>query len=259
MLKKVVFSIMLIICFSANASVIVNSPGEAILEKNGLFEAKYAQPGENIVFIFDRKSPNSQWDHITVKSPWQYNAQVLDKTIRLVLTVPLDASLSVTNTEITLRDSRTGVEESFNLAVYVRNDLVKAILNTTHEDCNVGSKPEFELVLTNESLAEHSVEITSSLPETWFATRRVSLARQSSKTIKLGVNAFTPGYKRFKFTVKSALSGTFFNELEATMKVTPSLGAKYTTAIYSMPFFSVSLLPGYLLNALASSFLIRSK
>ncbi|MCX8189661.1 MAG: hypothetical protein N3F05_00305 [Candidatus Diapherotrites archaeon] len=259
MLKKVIFAFLLFLCLDVAASVIVNSPYEAVLEKNGLYEAKYAQPGENVVFIFDRKSPNSHWDYITVKSAWPNNAQVIDKTIRLVLTVPLHEKIpTVNNTEITLKDGQTGVEESFNLAVYVRNDLIKAGLNVSHIDCNVNSGPEFELVITNESLAEHTVEITSSLPETWFSTQRISLAPKSSKTITLKVNAFTPGYKRFTFTTKSALSGTIFSQAEATMKVAPALGAKYTTAIYSMPFFSISLLPGYLLNSLLGSFLIRS-
>ncbi|MEM4662772.1 MAG: hypothetical protein QXM75_01995 [Candidatus Diapherotrites archaeon] len=256
MLKKVISTMIIVLLFStSHANVTIYTPQECILEKNGAFEAKYVQPGETVVFIFDRNSLNSHWDSIKVRSPWPNSAQVVDRAIRLTLEVPPTETPGVKNTEVTLRDERTGVEESYNLVVYVKNDLIKVGINEAHIDCNVGDQATYEAVITNESLSKHVVIIRSSLPETWFAVQRISLEPKSSKVVSLNVNAFTPGYKRFKFKVESALFEKEFAEKEVTMKIIPSLQSKYTVAIYSLPFFSMSLLPGYLLNAILGFFL----
>jgi|GEM_PF-3559750 len=253
MLKRFIFAC-LFFCLlsSASANLYIFLPSEANIEKDGRFSLKYVQPGETVKFVFDRKSDSQIWDSISVSTSWPYSSQVLDKTINLYLTVPASETTALQNIKITLKDNRTGVEESYNLTIYIRDDLVRAGITNSYGDCNVGSIAEFELSLVNDSWAEHKLRIESSLPETWFGARSILLGPKETKIIKLPVNAFTPGYKKFSFYVRSELFERQFAELPASMKIYPSLKSKYTTAFYSMPFFSLSLLPSYLLNAFLS-------
>ena len=65
----------------------------------------------------------------------------------------------------------------------------------------------------------------------------------------LEVSPGTAGFKEFKFYVDSMLFDKRFAELDAKMRALPSLQTKYTASLYAIPFFSLSLLPSYLLNA----------
>lgn len=253
MLKRFILAF-LFLSFLGNvtASLVVFSPIETSVEKDGSFLLKYVQPGETVPFVFDRKSGSQVWDSIAVSTSWPYSSQVLDKTINLYLKVPATETEALKNIKVTVRDSRTGVEESYNIVIYLRDDLVKAGLTKSSADCNVGSATEFELSLVNESWAEHKLIIESSLPETWVSKQTETLGPKETKIIKIPVNALTPGYKKFSFYVRSALFEKQFAELPASMKIFPSLRSKYSTAFYSMPFFSMSLLPSYLLNAFLS-------
>ncbi|MCD6478894.1 MAG: hypothetical protein J7L44_03340 [Candidatus Diapherotrites archaeon] len=239
---------MFLIC-SASAYIYMLAPREATLQNNESTPLKYVQPGETLVFVINRKSDSLVWDSINVSTSWPSAYEVLDKTITVRLTIPSDEQAELKSIKFTLIDNESGVEENFDAVVFLRHDLIEASLAKSFVECQADSIAKYELLLRNNSLAEHTIEIKSSLPETLFEGTTITLRPNESRALELEVSPGTAGFKEFKFYVDSTLFDKRFAELNAEMRALPSLQTKYTASLYAIPFFSFSLLPSYLLNA----------
>ena len=60
------------------------------------------------------------------------------------------------------------------------------------------------------------------------------------------------GYRNYSFYVNSQLNGNLVNLIPARIEALPVLKEKYATGLYGFPFFTVSLLPYYLLEGLVA-------
>ena len=255
MLKRFIFAVLLtMLLANVSAYIYVLSPVEKRLQNNTDLPIKYVQPAETIVFQIDRENGFRLWDSAIISVPWKNQLEVLDKTLVLKLEVPRDEPESVRNVTITLLDKESGYKERFNAAIFIKHNLVSASLRENFKECNTNEIIAYELVLVNESLAKHAVRITSSLPKQWFDKLDVELEPKQTKIVKLSVNANAPNSRGISVYIDSLLFDKRFAELDARIRVLPTLLGKFTASYFGLPFFAFNLMPNYLLNALLSLF-----
>ena len=113
----------------------------------------------------------------------------------------------------------------------------------------------YEITLINNSLAGHTVQVSSDLPLLWFEGQEITLKPKESKTLTLTVTPRVYGFRAFTFYLHSQENGRLLNLSPARIDAKPVLKEKYATGLYGFPFFTLSLVPYYLMEGLASLFL----
>ncbi len=250
MLKRFSFVLFLILLLlNVNAYIYLLSPYEKKLTFDETLVLKYVQPGETLVLQIDRENGISKWSSAKITSKWQSTYELTDKTLVIKLKIDPKETQTLQNVRITLSDP-SGYEEGFDVAVFIKKDLIKASLKSNFNECKVGETASYEIVLVNESLAEHSVRITSSLPKTWFDKLDVVLKPKQTKIVSLTINANSSGKRDICFYVDSLLFDKRFANLNAELAVFPTLPGKFTASYFGLPFFTLNMLPSYMLNAL---------
>lgn len=253
MLKRFIFVLLLaLLVTDVSAYIYVLSPIEKKLQDNADLPIKYVQPAETIVFQIDRQNGFGLWDSAMISVSWKNQLEVLDKTLVLKIEVPKNEPESARNVTITLLNKESGYRESFNAVIFIKHNLVSASLRENFRECNTNEIVAYELVLVNESLAKHAVRISSTLPKQWFNKLDIELEPKQTKVVTLSVSANAPGLREFSFYIDSLLFDKRFAELDAKIRVLPTLFGKFTASYFGAPFFAFNLMPNYLLNALLS-------
>jgi hypothetical protein len=139
-------------------------------------------------------------------------------------------------------------QESFSVYVTVKKNLLAASMEELKQDSLVGGKADFRLVLNNESIAMQKVLVSSSLPEYWFSPIELELQPHQTLDVNLSVFPQSYGVRQFSFTVSSGLN-SFNKSFPAELNVFSTIRGKFSSALFGFPFFTVSMLPQFLINA----------
>ncbi len=216
--------------------------------------------GETLEIVIKKKSDlagewvNLEVDEQLLPSGWSVERVDSDKTLIALVTVPTNAPISTQRMRFTA-GSQAGqlFDETLYATVSVHESLLSASIENLNQDAILGGKASFNLVLNNDSIAEHSVRVESTLPGYWFFAQTVLLKPHETKTVELPVFPLSYGEKSFSFSVSSTQNSTQFS-FPARMNVKPTLAGIYRTPIAGFPFFSPALLPYYLINGFLSLF-----
>ncbi|MFH1587410.1 MAG: hypothetical protein ABID38_06130 [Candidatus Diapherotrites archaeon] len=261
MLKKFSFVVFVfLLAISVQASIQLVAPVEGIMEANSTVDLGKVQPGETIILRISTSSGSEErWEQAIVKKdslPDNWIAKDSaegEKTIAVEISVPKNARQELYNFSVELSNPRARITpEKINLRVLVEEGLISSSVSSNTLTTDVGNEASFQIILVNDSVASHRVRISSPLPESWFSAEEIELMPKETAKIELGVTPQVYGAKGFRFSVTSLENGKNLGDFEMQIRARPSLPGKFSAANEGLPFFTFSLLPQYLINALLS-------
>ena len=192
-------------------------------------------------------------------SEWAEPSKFYSKNTGITVNVPVNASLGTKNLSFNAFNSNGSSVESFNVLINVQNDLWSVNISDLSRTAKAGIPAEYSLVLSNESIGEQKIELSSSLPSYWMQKKTFDLDPKSVLRDKIEVNPKHYGKREFSF-VFSSLYSSESKKFNSRMTVESSLSSKYSSPSYGFPFFTPSLFPYFLaesfLSLLAQPFLL---
>lgn len=256
--KTLVLLCLLLLAFQANASIYLIEPISQKLSDDEEIAFGRVAAGETLRIIVKKKSDLSlEWDRLSVNqsslpSGWEAKPETADKTLIASIKVSKNARESTQRIKLNASNSmEPGLSETFFATVFVKENLLSVAIENPSQDAVLGQKTGFNMTLSNESIAGHSVKIESSLPEYWFSSREVQLNPFETKTVSLEVLPYSYGEKAFSFSVSSLENEKQFS-FPVRMNTRPTLSGIFKAPAAGFPFFTVTILPFYLINSLLS-------
>jgi hypothetical protein len=242
------------------ADVFLLEPIETVLEAGGETDLGNVAAGETFKFVIQKKTGlGSEWNSLqvdlqTIPTDWIAEPGSTDKTLFVLVTLPEAAEESVQRITFSVVDG-SGPFSSENILAYVtvKENLLDVSIDRLKQDAMVSEESKFRLLLNNESIAKHSVKISSDLPEYWFKPIVVEVAPLQTLEVDLLVYPKRYGARQFSFTVSSELN-SFEKSFDAGLNVFSTLRGKLASPVSGFPFFTPSLLPHFLINAFIALF-----
>jgi len=250
------------LAFPCYAAVYIVEPVDQMVlpvDSRVIFFGKIAR-GETLKVVIKKKNDlPSDWisfgvDQQGLPSGWEAESVETDKTLIALVRVPGNAAVSTQRISFTAGSAAGhAFDESFFATVSVHEKLLDASIENSSQNAGLGTEASFSLVLGNDSIAEHSVKVESTLPNYWFSSMNVQLNPHETKTVILPIIPFSYGEKNFSFTVSSTQNNVQF-AFPAKLNVKPTLTGMFQAPVAGFPFFSPGMLSSYLINGLLSLF-----
>ncbi len=261
MFKKAVFVFLLFLCFSLNsfASVFLLEPIESTLENDGSIELGQVARGETFEIVVQRKSGlEFVWDNIAVENNslplgWKAESERTDKTLVIHISLPVDAEESIQKISFLLSSTETPfLQESFSVFLTVKRNLLSVSMEGLKQDALVNVGSTVRLLLNNQSVASQRVRVSSTLPNYWFESVDLTIEPMQLLDVNLTVFPHSYGKRNFSFKIESEFN-SFEKTFDSEFNVFSTLRGKFSSSLFGFPFFSVSLLPHFLINAILAS------
>ena len=246
------------LCLQAYAAIYLVEPqDQKLLPGKELAFGKISR-GETLKVVIKKKSDlGEDWSQIKVEpeflpSGWKAESVETDKTLIALVTVSKGAAVSMQRLKfLAVSQQQPELNESFFAKVSVHESLLNATIENLSQEAVLGQASLFNLVLNNDSIAEHSLRAESTLPNFWFEAEEIKLAPNETKTVTLSVMPLTYGEKSFSFKVSSMHNASSFG-FPAKLNTKPTLLGMYQAPITGLPIFAPTMLPFYLINGLLS-------
>ena len=238
--------------------VTILSPVQGTVSAGQTIELGFLMPGETLKITLDRNGGENSWtaawvDRALLPRGWGLQEpRVESRSILLAVSLPSNARLGSQNLRVNVLDGSTGLEESFNAVVFVKDNLVSAQLQNAQKRVPVKNTTCYNLTLINGSIAVHRIRVSSSLPLYWFGGESIELKPRDSTDANLCVNAFEDGSRDFFFYIDSALFPKRFHSLKVRLEIEPTLSGKYSNSLGGFPFFMPTLAPYYFIDSFLS-------
>lgn len=260
MFKGIVFILVLVLLSCAvYADSLVLRPVESLLNNSkNTADLGRIMPGQTLkLIISDNSFKGFLWkkaEVISLPAGWELlNSFKNDKAFEVHILVPETTQLNVYSFKVKVSAPSVSVlTEQYEFRVQVADGLIFSSSPKLSLEGLIGSKTDFELTVYNNSMSDETVLIQSTLPETWTKPKEILLKANSAETLKFELIPQRIGLRSFSFAVGN--DSKSFSSIDAEIKVQPSLHAKYFAFIAGFPFYSVSVVPFSLLNALAAHF-----
>lgn len=246
--------LLLVFLLDAHASIFLVEPFERTLENNDFIDFGKIAQGETLGVVVQKKSAmDFEWKQLTIEQAlpegWGYKTVETDKTLIAMVSIPRNAEESIQKISFAVESGTSSfVKGSFSAYLVVKNNLLKASMEGLKQDVVVGETVLFKVLLNNESIAEHKVVISSTLPDYWFMPIEITVPALKTIDLNLSVGPYTYGVKNFSFNISSQLND-FSQEFPAELRVFSTLRGGFTSALYGFPFFTPSFLPHFIINA----------
>ncbi|MBI4043947.1 MAG: hypothetical protein HY393_04045 [Candidatus Diapherotrites archaeon] len=220
------------------------------------------QPGQELELIISKDSfygKASGWIQAFVvpeslPAGWvKKDSELRGETLIVRVLPPLNAPEQVYVFDVRVLSSSPGVgDERVRVSLGVRRDLLKAVMPELKKSTSVDAPAQFPLNIINNSVSRERVFISSNIPRSWFKPLEAELESNSLRELELEVSPKVHGVKDFVFTVQPASNPSVSHVFNATVEVHPTLKNKYSTSLYAFPFYTISILPYYLVNSFLS-------
>ncbi|MBU1120938.1 hypothetical protein KJ660_03615, partial [Candidatus Micrarchaeota archaeon] len=146
--------------------------------------------------------------------------------------------------------------EYFDAVFNVKNNLLFANIQNLKQSTVVGEPVSYTVTLFNQSIADHYVGISSTLPTYWMEKKEVLVEAGKMNSFEVKVSPRTVGgagnIKEFKFILTSKLNDSELEYFDSELTIQPTIKNKFSSTLYGFPFFSLTLLPYYLINSFIS-------
>jgi hypothetical protein len=261
MFKAIILVLLVFFSSFVFADIQLIKPVQATLSHGDSLDLGEISRGETLELLISTESgkPGIEWDSVhavrdLLPTEWkQEKAEVFGQTILLKVLVPKKAPIGMQRIKVRAYDSSFPEGgEDFYVNVFVKPNLVTVNFDSLKKESIVNQEVVFNVTLFNESIADHSVMISSSLPFYWFKPLTVKIPAKEIKNVELKVNPLVYGLKEFQFVFTSKENGSEIGRFNAELNVSPTLESKYSGSLYGFPFYSISLLPYYLVNSFLS-------
>lgn len=144
------------------------------------------------------------------------------------------------------------VNETYTLRVTVQKKLLNGSLSANQLSGGVNEPSTFTVLVVNDSSAPARVEVTPALPQIWASARTTTIEAHSFVEVPITVTPRFAGPKTFDIKLTNLDSGETVSTLKGTIVANPTLKDRYAAGLYGFPFFSISLVANYLVNAFVS-------
>ena len=255
MLKKVfVLFLIFLSLTTASASVHILTPVDVVVPDEGEISVGSVSIGETAELIIDKKLNNtSYFDRAEIigalPQNWAYIPQLEDRTIILNFIIPQSASENTYSLPLKVWNTNEPENaETITLVVYVKKNLMTADVIELIKETDIENSANYDFVFINDSVAEHKIRISTTLPSYWFPSQELTLKPKQTTELSIRLNPRTYGMRDFKIIVESLQNNTKY-EFDARIIATSSIPSKLKTPLYGLPFFTPSLVPQLLLNA----------
>jgi len=248
---------LVLVSSGALATISMLKPYDKTLEDGStlnLGETAKVSQGETLELIFSVDSKEGfNWtqarvEESTLPAKWgQEKSIIYGEQIGLKIKISKEALDGTQRLKIILAsDKKT---ESFNLILFIKKGLLSANIQGLDQKVKVGETITYNVTIGNDSLADHTVIISSDLPSYWMKEKEVKIKGKEFVKTNFTVMPKTYGERKFNFILKSKLNGSSINSFEGILRVEPTIESKFSNALYGFPFFSPTLTPYYLINS----------
>jgi hypothetical protein len=252
LLKALAFTLSLLLASNTVAAIHVLLPVEARIASGDEIDIGSVAAGETFSVVVNKKSGSGfDWEHVSVQAPadWKTEQSVTDKTLVSEITVPRNASESIQIISFSLSSSQA--QENFKTTLTVKKNLLTVAMDNLKQETTVGKPIFYNFVVSNDSIAEHTLTLSSSLPNYWFAPIEVTVPAKQKKELVVELVPKAYGLRNFSFSAQSN-KNAFSKDFAAELTVAPTIQGKFIAAAYAFPFFTLSNLPFYIFNAFLS-------
>lgn len=251
----VIFLLATLPCAFAEMNMVV--PEIQPLQNKSSFDIGALQPGETLEIVFSTRTGNQdyEWTSLTTPNiPVGWVVQSTKKTehthILKIKTSP-ELKTGMYTLQIKLSNPALKKEETANLQVHLKQDLITASITGLNQQAEVGKPVSYLLTINNQSIASHNLTLYSDLSPAWFTPVEYNIPPKKIVETKLTLNPGADGLKKFKFHLTSRNDNSNISEFNAVLSITPTLKSKYSAPLYGFPFFTFSLTPFHELLSLA--------
>ncbi len=219
-------------------------------------------PGETIELILNKNAgygKDADWTQAVLQNTHQddgistRDSEIkTDSLIAFIQTSPLTPPGEYRLPLTLMGNTGELVEEHYTLLFRVEDDLFSSSLSVSQLSGKVNEPSTFNVLLVNDSSARVTVRVTPVLPSSWEKTIDVEMKPHSFMEAQVDVTPRFAGPKTFDIDVSRVDNGTNLETLNGTIVATPTLRDRYAAGLYGFPFFTVSLVANYLVNAFIS-------
>jgi len=261
MLKIIALLFALVLCFSmVNAGISLIKPFEQTLASGDQLELGKIAVGETLELIVSTDSGTEiEWNAMEINKAllpknWTVKESIFyGETVGIKLVIPGNAIEELQNINVKVfNKEKPEFFEEFSTIIFVKSNLLSVQINNLKQETIVDSPVEYRVFLLNDSIVEHKVLVSSTLPSYWFKEKEIELKPKELKEVIVTVDPKTYGIKKFNFVIVSKLNASEIKSAQAELIVNPTLESKYSNSFYGLPFFSPTLFPYYLINSFIS-------
>lgn len=228
---------------------------------NGVLDMGRLSPGERVDVIFNKNAgygKNVEWKQALLTNAHSAQGFVThnsdtgtDSLIARVETSTLtppgtyDFPIELVGVEGEL------INEHYTLRVTIQNDLLNGSLSVNQLSGGVNEPSTFTVLLVNDSSAPAHVEVIPALPQIWAQARSTTIEPHSFVEVPIVVTPRFAGPKTFDIRLTRD-NGENVSVLKGTIVANPTMQDRYAAGLYGFPFFTISLVANYLVNAFVS-------
>lgn len=143
------------------------------------------------------------------------------------------------------------LNEDYTLRITVKKNLLNGSLIANQLSGGVNEPSTFTVLLVNDSSAPANVEVVPALPQIWAQSRTTRIEPHSFVEVPLTVTPRFAGPKTFDIHINTT-QGETVSTLKGTIVANPTMQDRYAAGLYGFPFFTISLVANYLVNAFVS-------
>lgn len=281
---RFVFVLLLLVFFASFgfAEILVVEPLEQRILDEEVIDLGVAAAGETVLLIASTESGVSgvDWDLFsldekTLPEGWEYyTATENPKRLSLYIQVPVDARENIYEFNVVAKNNRLLVSEFFIARLEIRKNLLTVVVSEEEgQEVFVNQPKTFRVVLTNPSIADHYVKLSSNLSSDWIGSvtvfvpakeqassigpsleERILVPKKEIVEISFAVVPRISGKKDLSINVFSQVNGFKVSSFQSSVYARPTLFGKVSSTSFGFPFFTPSLFGAYFFSGFAGSF-----
>ncbi len=262
--SKIVFLLasLLLTASLVHADAFLVDPVVQKAKPNQTIDAGRLSPGEGMDIIFNKNAgygKNVEWKQARIANPHQVSGIITRDsevgTDSLIMHIQTSTITTIGTYDFPIElggDDSVLVNEKYTLRIAVQNDLLNGSLSANQLAGGVNEPSTFTVLIVNDSSAPANVDIVPALPQIWAQSQTTKIESHSFVEVPITVTPRFAGPKTFDIRITNTNSGETVSVLKGTIVANPTMQDRYAAGLYGFPFFTISLVANYLVNAFVS-------
>ncbi len=263
-LTKIAFLLiaMLVVTTYVSADAFLVDPVVQKAKPNQVIDLGRISPGENVDVIFNKNAgygKEAEWKQARITNTFAVQGVVTrdsgvgtDSLITNIRTSSITGEGTYDFPVELVGEEGVLVSEMYTLRIAVQKNLLNGSLSASQLSGGVNEPSTFTVLIVNDSSAPANVEVVPALPQIWAKSQTTKIDAHSFVEVPLTVTPRFAGPKTFDIKITNTGSGETVSVLKGTIVANPTLKDRYAAGLYGFPFFSISLVANYLVNAFVS-------
>ncbi len=262
--SKIVFLTLALLLAASyvHADAFLVDPVVQKVKPNQTIDAGRLSPGEGVDIIFNKNAgygKNIEWKQARIANQNQVygittrNSEVGTDSLIMHIQTSIVSPVGTYDFPVELiGDDGVLVNENYTLRMAVQNDLLNGSLSANQLSGGVNEPSTFTVLIVNDSSAAADVDVVPALPQIWAQARSTRIESHSFVEVPITVTPRFAGPKTFDIRITNTNSGETVSTLKGTIVANPTMQDRYAAGLYGFPFFTISLVANYLVNAFVS-------